>query len=207
MKKILVCGQVDHGKTTLIQAMNAYFKEYYDIDTEENEGGSLRMIGRMHAVFNLGGTDYDYFDLPGEADYEDFFENPDNHVDAAVLVCAACDGALPGTIAAMKRLAKKGVSKIVVYMSKIDVTDDEDLIMFTEEDLRDLLEQNGFGSNVSVIKGKVQSLLDALFPEEPARKRIIFNNETAPQPIKDRNVLNPLAAPIVKLIQAVDGLF
>ena len=55
MKKILVCGHVDHGKTTLIRAMNAYFKEYYNLDTEENEGGGLNRTGRMHAVLPQGG--------------------------------------------------------------------------------------------------------------------------------------------------------
>ena len=112
-----------------------------------------------------------------------------------------------GTTAAIKRLSQRGVKKIVVYMSKCDCAEMEEFIELNEMDLQNLLEENGFTGKIPFIQGKVQGLLDALFPKGPAEWRIIFNNETAPQPIKDRNVLNPLAAPIVKLIQAVDGLF
>jgi len=168
-------GHVDHGKTTLTAAIlnvlhtrggdyGANMKAVEDIDKAPEEKARGITISLSHSEYWTANRHYAHIDAPGHADYIKNMITGAAQMDGAVLVVAATDGAMPQTREHVLLAKQVGVPKIIVFLNKCDMVDDEEMIMLVEEELRELLTANGFdGENAPVIQG---SGLKAL--EEPA---------------------------------------
>ena len=168
-------GHVDHGKTTttaaILQVLNsrggdygANVKAVEDIDKAPEEKARGITISLSHSEYWTANRHYAHIDAPGHADYIKNMITGAAQMDGAVLVVAATDGAMPQTREHVLLAKQVGVPKIIVFLNKCDMVEDEDMIMLVEEELRELLTKNGFdGENAPVIKG---SGLKAL--EDPA---------------------------------------
>ena len=167
-------GHVDHGKTTLTAAITkclhdknpdwADFTDYANIDKapEERERGIT--INTAHVEYQTEKRHYAHVDCPGHADYVKNMITGAAQMDGAILVIAATDGAMAQTREHILLSRQVGVPRMVVFLNKCDMVDDEELIDLVEMEVRDLLNEYGFdGDNTPVIKG---SALKALEGEE-----------------------------------------
>ena len=188
-------GHVDHGKTTLTAAITsvpaqkgqAEFKAYDAIDgaPEEKERGIT--INTAHVEYQTATRHYAHVDCPGHADYVKNMITGAAQMDGAILVVAATDGPMPQTREHILLARQVGVEKIVVFLNKCDMVDDEELIDLVEMEVRELLSEYGFdGDNTPVIRGsalkalegdaawvgKIDELMDAVdsYIPEPARE-------------------------------------
>jgi elongation factor Tu len=164
-------GHVDHGKTTLTAAIlntahllgyTASFKKVEDIDNapEEKERGIT--IALSHQEYETPNRHYAHVDAPGHADYIKNMITGAAQMDGAIIVVAATDGVMPQTREHILLARQVGVPKIVVFLNKCDMVDDEDLIEMVEEEVRELLDQYEFdGANVPVIRGSALKALEA----------------------------------------------
>ena len=158
-------GHVDHGKTTLTAAIltvlnkrgngyNASVKGVDDIDKAPEEKARGITISLSHSEYETPNRHYAHIDAPGHADYIKNMITGAAQMDGAVLVVAATDGAMPQTREHVLLAHQVGVPRIIVFLNKIDMVDDEEMIMLVEEELRELLTKNGYdGANAPVIKG------------------------------------------------------
>ncbi|WP_338969653.1 elongation factor Tu [Spiroplasma endosymbiont of Labia minor] len=162
-------GHVDHGKTTLTAAITkvlaaqggAEFKDYANIDNapEERERGIT--INTSHVEYKTKQRHYAHVDCPGHADYVKNMITGAAQMDGAILVVAATDGPMPQTREHILLSRQVGVPKIVVFLNKCDMVDDEELIDLVEMEVRDLLSQYDFdGDNVPVIRGSALKALE-----------------------------------------------
>ena len=168
-------GHVDHGKTTLTAAIlnvlsnqgdgySANLKAVEDIDKAPEEKARGITISLSHSEYETPNRHYAHIDAPGHADYIKNMITGAAQMDGAVLVVSATDGAMPQTQEHVLLAKQVGVPKMIVFLNKCDVVDDEEMIMLVEEELRELLDKHGFdGQNAPIIKG---SGLKAL--EEPS---------------------------------------
>jgi elongation factor Tu len=188
-------GHVDHGKTTLTAAIttysakagNAKARKYDEIDAAPEEKARGITINTAHVEYETAKRHYAHVDCPGHADYVKNMITGAAQMDAAILVVAATDGPMPQTREHILLARQVGVPKIVVFLNKCDMVDDEEMIMIVEEEVRELLTKNGFdGANTPIIKGsalkaldgdaayeaKIQELLDTLdsYIEDPIRE-------------------------------------
>ena len=187
-------GHVDHGKTTLTAAISHVLAEkglakktnYDDIDgaPEEKERGIT--INTAHVEYETLVRHYAHVDCPGHADYVKNMVTGAAQMDGAILVCAATDGPMPQTREHILLARQVGVPKIVVFMNKVDLVDDPEMLELVEMELRELLDQYKFdGDNSSVIQGsalkalegdadamaKIMELMDACDNEIPEPER------------------------------------
>jgi len=155
-------GHVDHGKTTLTAAITlnladkgfAEFRSFDSIDNapEEKERGIT--INTAHVEYATENRHYAHVDCPGHADYVKNMVTGAAQMDGAILVVAATDGPMPQTREHILLARQVGVPKIVVFMNKVDLVDDEELLDLVEMDIRDLLSFYGFdGENTPIIRG------------------------------------------------------
>ncbi|HPF00095.1 MAG TPA: elongation factor Tu [Bacteroidales bacterium] len=155
-------GHVDHGKTTLTAAITlnladkgfAEFRSFDSIDNapEEKERGIT--INTSHVEYQTDNRHYAHVDCPGHADYVKNMVTGAAQMDGAILVVAATDGPMPQTREHILLARQVGVPKIVVFMNKVDLVDDEELLDLVEMDIRDLLSFYGFdGDNTPIIRG------------------------------------------------------
>ena len=165
-------GHVDHGKTTLTAAMTQVMAsahggdvrtfEQIDNAPEERERGIT--IATAHVEYETGGRHYAHVDCPGHADYVKNMITGAAQMDGAVLVVSAADGPMPQTREHILLARQVGVPYIVVYLNKVDMVDDEELLELVEMEVRELLEKYEFpGEETPVIRG---SALQALEGEE-----------------------------------------
>jgi len=165
-------GHVDHGKTTLTAAITlnlqsrglAEFKSFDSIDNapEEKERGIT--INTAHVEYSTDSRHYAHVDCPGHADYVKNMVTGAAQMDGAILVVAATDGPMPQTREHILLARQVGVPKLVVFMNKVDMVDDEELLELVEMEIRDLLSFYEFdGDNTPIIQG---SALGALNGEE-----------------------------------------
>jgi len=165
-------GHVDHGKTTLTAAITlslqdkglAEFASFDSIDNapEEKERGIT--INTAHVEYQTENRHYAHVDCPGHADYVKNMVTGAAQMDGAILVVAADDGPMPQTREHILLARQVGVPKIVVFMNKVDMVDDEELLELVDMEIRDLLTFYKFdGDNTPVIQG---SALGALNQEE-----------------------------------------
>jgi elongation factor Tu len=188
-------GHVDHGKTTLTTAIvavsakagKAKAKKFDEIDAapEERERGIT--INTAHVEYETDARHYAHVDCPGHQDYVKNMITGAAQMDAAILVVAATDGPMPQTREHILLAKQVGVPKIVVFLNKCDMVDDEEIIMLVEEEIRDLLDLYGFnGKNTPIVQGsalkalegdskwegKINELLSTLdtFVEDPVRE-------------------------------------
>ena len=189
-------GHVDHGKTTLTAAITKYlaskgmadFLDYASIDKapEEKERGIT--INTSHVEYQTVIRHYAHVDCPGHADYVKNMITGAAQMDGAILVIASTDGPMAQTREHILLARQVGVPRMVVFMNKVDMVDDEELLDLVEMEIRELLSEYGFdGDNTPVIRGsalralegdegyqaKIQELMDAVdaWIETPAREK------------------------------------
>jgi elongation factor Tu len=155
-------GHVDHGKTTLTAAIttvlaNAGFSELRSFDSidnapEEKERGIT--INTSHVEYQTANRHYAHVDCPGHADYVKNMVTGAAQMDGAILVCAATDGPMPQTREHILLARQVGVPRLVVFMNKVDLVDDDELLELVEMEIRELLSFYEYdGDNVPVIQG------------------------------------------------------
>ena len=163
-------GHVDHGKTTLTAAIThvlskrglAQKKNYDEIDgaPEEKERGIT--INTAHVEYSTDLRHYAHVDCPGHADYIKNMITGAAQMDGAILVVAATDGPMPQTKEHILLARQVGVPKVVVFMNKVDLVDDPELIDLVEMEIRELLTYYGFdGEKTPIIKGSATGALAA----------------------------------------------
>jgi elongation factor Tu len=161
-------GHVDHGKTTLTAAITdvlskrglAAKKNYDEIDgaPEEKERGIT--INTAHVEYQTDTRHYAHVDCPGHADYVKNMITGAAQMDGAILVVAATDGPMPQTKEHILLARQVGVPRIVVFMNKVDLVDDPELLELVEMEIRELLTSYGFdGDNTPIIKGSASGAL------------------------------------------------
>ncbi len=162
-------GHVDHGKTTLTAAITyalsadglASKMDYDSIDAapEEKERGIT--INTSHVEYQTANRHYAHVDCPGHADYVKNMVTGAAQMDGAILVVAATDGPMPQTREHILLARQVGVPKIVVFMNKVDLVDDPEMLELVEMEVRELLDQYEFdGDNASVIQGSALKALE-----------------------------------------------
>jgi elongation factor Tu len=155
-------GHIDHGKTTLTAAITlvlaeAGLSEYRSFDSidnapEEKERGIT--INTAHVEYSTANRHYAHVDCPGHADYIKNMVTGAAQMDGAIIVVAATDGPMPQTREHILLARQVGVPQLVVFMNKVDLVDDEELLDLVEMEIRELLSFYGFdGDNVPVIRG------------------------------------------------------
>jgi elongation factor Tu len=162
-------GHVDHGKTTLTAAitmilskkgMGNVAKKYDEIDgaPEEKERGIT--INTAHVEYQTSARHYAHVDCPGHADYVKNMITGAAQMDGAILVVAATDGPMPQTKEHILLARQVGVPRIVVFMNKVDLVDDPELLELVEMEIRELLSSYGFdGDNTPIIQGSATGAL------------------------------------------------
>ncbi len=163
-------GHVDHGKTTLTAAITTTLAtklpsdvnkkvDYDQIDNAPEEKQRGITIATSHQEYESEKRHYAHVDMPGHADYVKNMITGAAQIDGAVLVVSAADGPMPQTREHVLLARQVGVPKIVVFLNKMDMADEE-LVELVEEDVRDLLEKNGFDREAPVIKGSALKALE-----------------------------------------------
>lgn len=161
-------GHIDHGKTTLTAAITSILakrglaqeKKYDEIDNapEEKERGIT--INTAHVEYQTTKRHYAHVDCPGHADYVKNMITGAAQMDGAILVVAATDGPMPQTKEHILLARQVGVPRMVVFMNKVDLVDDPELLDLVEMEIRDLLTFYGFdGANTPIIKGSATGAL------------------------------------------------
>ena len=161
-------GHVDHGKTTLTAAITlilssrglAEKKGYDEIDAapEEKERGIT--INTAHVEYSTTNRHYAHVDCPGHADYVKNMITGAAQMDGAILVVAATDGPMPQTREHILLARQVGVPRMVVFMNKVDLVDDEEILELVEMEIREVLSKNGYdGDNTPIIKGSATGAL------------------------------------------------
>jgi elongation factor Tu len=173
-------GHVDHGKTTLTAAITltqsikgkAKAQSYDNIDKAPEEKARGITINTAHVEYETDKRHYAHVDCPGHADYIKNMITGAAQMDGAVLVVSAADGQMPQTREHVLLARQVGVPSIVVYLNKIDLVDDAELVELVEMEIRDLLSQYGYpGDDIPVIKGSALAALDGT-NEELGKKSI-----------------------------------
>ncbi|OQA36228.1 MAG: Elongation factor Tu [Candidatus Dependentiae bacterium ADurb.Bin331] len=190
-------GHVDHGKTSLTAAITKYlagkglanFTAYDQIDKSPEEKARGITIAASHVEYETDKRHYAHVDCPGHADYVKNMITGAAQMDGAILVVSAADGAMPQTREHILLAKNVGVPALVVFLNKVDMVDDNDMIDMVEEEVRDLISKYGFpGDKVPVVRGSatkalsgdagelgyqaIQKLLDAIdtYIPEPTRE-------------------------------------
>ncbi len=200
-------GHVDHGKTTLTAAITkhlqkkglAEFRPFDSIDNapEEKERGVT--INVAHVEYETTKRHYAHVDCPGHADYIKNMISGAAHMDGTILVVAASDGPMPQTREHILLARQVRVPYIVVYLNKIDLVDDPELLDLVELEMRELLTQYEFpGDEVPIIRGSALKALETDDPDSPDAKSIWELMDAVdnyiPEPVRDLD--KPFLMPI-----------
>ena len=202
-------GHIDHGKTTLTSAImfrlahnaggKGNIKRFEDIDNapEEKERGIT--INTAHVEYETPKRHYAHVDCPGHADYVKNMVTGAAQMDGAVVVVAANDGPMPQTREHILLARQVNVPKIVVFMNKVDMVDDPELIELVELEIRELLSKYEFpGDDIPVIKGSALAAMNAEGKDDEACKCIDELMEAVDDyiPIPEREVDKPFLMPV-----------
>ena len=167
-------GHVDHGKTTLTAAITkvlseagkAEFKAYDQIDGAPEEKARGITINTAHVEYETEKRHYAHVDCPGHADYVKNMITGAAQMDGAILVVSAADGPMPQTREHILLARQVGVPAIVVFLNKMDMVDDPELLELVEQEVRDLLSSYQFpGDEIPIIKGSAKVALDGGDPK------------------------------------------
>lgn len=162
-------GHVDHGKTTLTAAITKVqstkglgnFKAFNEIDNSPEERERGITIATSHVEYETPKRHYAHVDCPGHADYVKNMITGAAQMDGAILVVSAADGAMPQTREHILLARNVGVPAIVVFLNKVDMVDDPDMIDMVEEEIRDLLTKYDYpGDKIPVIRGAAVKALN-----------------------------------------------
>ncbi len=204
-------GHVDHGKTTLTAAITMALakkglseqRSFDSIDNapEERERGIT--IATAHVEYSTDKRHYAHVDCPGHADYVKNMITGAAQMDGAILVVAATDGPMPQTREHILLARQVGVPRIVVYMNKVDMVDDEELLELVEMELRELLSEYEFpGDEIPIIRGSALQALEAASGDAPVddpRLKSIWELMDAVDsyvPVPERDVDKPFIMPV-----------
>ena len=206
-KNVGTIGHVDHGKTTLTAAIThclalqgkAQEVAYDQIDKapEERERGIT--IATAHVEYESDKYHYAHVDCPGHADYIKNMITGAAQMDGAILVVSAADGPMPQTREHVLLARQVNVPYIVVFLNKVDMVDDEELLELVELEVRELLNEYGFpGDEVPVIKGSALKALDCTSSDcpdcQPIYELVNALDEYVPEPV--REIDKPFLMPI-----------
>ncbi|HIX69945.1 MULTISPECIES: elongation factor Tu [Enterococcus] len=197
-------GHVDHGKTTLTAAITtvlakkglANAQDYAAIDAapEERERGIT--INTAHVEYETEKRHYAHIDAPGHADYVKNMITGAAQMDGAILVVSATDGPMPQTREHILLARQVGVKDIIVFLNKVDLVDDDELLDLVEMEVRELLSEYGFaGDDIPVIKGSALKALEG----DPEQEKVIMElmdtvDEYIPTPVRDTD--KPFLMPV-----------
>jgi elongation factor Tu len=193
-------GHIDHGKTTLTAAITKYcamggtgeFRAFDSIDNapEEKERGIT--INIAHVEYETENRHYAHVDMPGHRDYIKNMITGAAQVDGAILVVAAPDGPMPQTREHVLLARQVEVPAIVVYLNKVDMMDDEELLELVELELRELLNEYNFpGDETPIVRGSALQALesDSTDPDAPEyesiKELLRVIDEYIPEPVRD----------------------
>jgi len=198
-------GHVDHGKTTLTAAITAVLAKrlpsdvnkpiaYDQIDNAPEEKARGITIATSHQEYESEKRHYAHVDMPGHADYVKNMITGAAQVDGAILVIAATDGPMPQTREHVLLAKQVGVPKILVFLNKMDIADEE-MVELIEEEVRELLEKNGFDKDAPIIKGSAAKALegDAKY-EDAIMELVAAMDDYVPEPTRDLD--KPFLMPI-----------
>jgi elongation factor Tu len=200
-------GHVDHGKTTLTAAIlhvlefkgQAKAKGVDEIDKapEERERGIT--IATAHCEYESDKRHYAHVDCPGHADYIKNMITGAAQMDGAILVVAATDGPMPQTREHILLAYQVGVPQVVVFLNKVDMVDDPELVDLVEAEVRELLTKYQFdGENAAVIRGSALKALNSKSADDPDAKPVLdliaALDEKIPEPVRevDKDYLMPI---------------
>jgi elongation factor Tu len=194
-------GHVDHGKTTLTAAITKYFGEFraYDqIDGAPEERARGITISTAHVEYETPNRHYAHVDCPGHADYVKNMITGAAQMDGAILVVAASDGPMPQTREHILLGRQVGIPYMVVYMNKVDLVDDEELLELVEMEVRELLSSYEYpGDDIPIIKGSAHQAMigeSKEIGEDSIRALMAAVDEYIPTPA--RAVDQPFLMPI-----------
>jgi len=200
-------GHVDHGKTTLTAAITtilakkglAEARAYDQIDNapEEKERGIT--INTSHVEYATDNRHYAHVDCPGHADYVKNMITGAAQMDGAILVVSAADGPMPQTREHILLARQVGVPALVVFLNKVDMVDDKDLLDLVEVEVRELLSKYEFpGDKIPIIKGSALKALESGDPKSDAAKPILDLMEAVDKfiPIPERPKDQPFLMPV-----------
>ena len=200
-------GHIDHGKTTLTSAITrvlakkgqADYIPFDDIDKapEEKERGIT--IATAHVEYETDNRHYAHVDCPGHADYIKNMITGAAQMDGAILVVGADDGPMPQTREHILLARQVGVPHIVVFLNKVDMVEDEELIELVELEVRELLSKYEFpGDDIPIIRGSALKALESGDPEAPEAKCVLELMEAVDStvPVPERPLDKPFLMPI-----------
>jgi len=197
-------GHVDHGKTTLTAAISKVLADKYPDLNEKRDFGMIDSapeerqrgitINIAHIEYQTDKRHYAHVDAPGHADYVKNMITGAAQVDGAVLVIAATDGPMPQTREHVLLAKQVGVPKLVVFLNKMDMADEE-MVELIEEEVRELLEANGFDKDAPIIKGSALKALEGDEKYEDAIMELVDAMDSyIPEPVRDMD--KPFIMPI-----------
>jgi elongation factor Tu len=199
-------GHVDHGKTTLTAAITkvlaeqgkAMFKAFDQIDKAPEEKARGITIAVSHVEYETENRHYAHVDCPGHADYVKNMITGAAQMDGAILVVSAADGPMPQTREHILLAGQVGVPAIVVFLNKVDMVDDPDMIDLVEEEIRELLSKYNFpGEKIPVVRGSALKALEGDTSEIGSASILKLMEEVdgyIPTPVRDTD--KPFLMPV-----------
>ncbi len=199
-------GHVDHGKTTLTAAITmtlakkgqAKAMSYADIDAAPEEKARGITINTAHVEYETTARHYAHVDCPGHADYVKNMITGAAQMDGAILVVSAADGPMPQTREHILLARQVGVPALVVYMNKVDMVDDQELLDLVEMEVRELLSSYEFpGDDIPIVKGSALAAVegrDAAIGEDSIMALMTAVDTYIPQP--ERPIDQPFLMPV-----------
>ena len=197
-------GHVDHGKTTLTSAITrvlakrglAEAKDYGQIDGAPEERARGITINTAHVEYQTDKRHYAHVDCPGHADYVKNMITGAAQMDGAILVVSAADGPMPQTREHILLSRQVGVPRIVVFLNKVDMVDDDELLELVEMEVRELLSEYDFpGDEIPIVRGSALKAMEG-DPEYEAKILELMNIVDDYIPTPERDVDKPFLMPI-----------
>ena len=202
-------GHVDHGKTTLTAAITKYlsfkgvakFTAFDEIDKAPEEKARGITIATAHVEYETDNRHYAHVDCPGHADYVKNMITGAAQMDGAVLVVSAADGPMPQTREHILLARQVGVPYIVVFMNKVDMVDDPELLDLVELEVRELLSKYGFpGDDIPIVRGSALKALESTSTDTGGEEfkciQELIDALDSYIPVPDRPVDKPFLMPI-----------
>ncbi|RAK55067.1 elongation factor Tu [Phenylobacterium soli] len=202
-------GHVDHGKTTLTAAITmtlaktggATAKKYDEIDAAPEEKARGITINTAHVEYETSKRHYAHVDCPGHADYVKNMITGAAQMDGAILVVSAADGPMPQTREHILLARQVGVPALVVFMNKVDMVDDAELLDLVEMEVRELLSSYQFpGDEIPIVKGSALAGVEGRDPESGG-KAIVWLMSEVDEYIPQRE--RPIEPPFLMPVEAV----
>lgn len=190
-------GHVDHGKTTLTQAISTVLSKkgyaktmsYEDIDRAPEEKARKITINTSHIEYETDNRHYGHIDCPGHADYVKNMITGAAQMDGAILVVAATDGPMPQTREHILLAKQVGIPKLVVFLNKCDMVDDEELLELVEMEIQELLDFYKFDSSETpIIRGSALAAAEGRDPEigeDKIMELMKACDDNIPLPVRD----------------------